>query len=232
MNLDARKGRGECRVPDAPAASCAEVVGSVRTSIHSESPEQPGIPARNGFTAYNALSPVTSSFCHRRLRIKVCPSPVGPTRLRRLDTSNGCQDHTLSPYASAPFVLRAGNHSRRAIRPAIPIARRRCRVHRIPPRVRDDRDTPLSVGRDGGRYSADLGLRKTRIFFRRGARQENRHGARRANQLGWRGRSSAASCSSTDASASAAPSLRSAGCALSSPRTAGRLLPACGRCSC
>jgi hypothetical protein len=76
-------------------------VGSVRTSIHSESPEQPGIPARNGFTAYNALSPVTSSFCHRRLRIKVCPSPVGPTRLRRLDTSNGCQDHAPSPYASA-----------------------------------------------------------------------------------------------------------------------------------
>jgi hypothetical protein len=72
----ARKGRGECRVPDAPAASCAEGVGSVRTSIHSESPEQPGIPARNGFTAYNALSPVTNSFCHRRRRIKALSNPV------------------------------------------------------------------------------------------------------------------------------------------------------------
>jgi hypothetical protein len=26
----------------------------------------------------------------------------------------------------------------------------RCRVHRIPPRVRDDRDTPLKWGRTGG----------------------------------------------------------------------------------
>ena len=43
---------------------------------------------------------------------------------------------------------------------------------------------------------------------------------------------SAASLTYSDASASAAPSLRSAGCALGSPRTAGRLLPACGRCSC
>src|SRR4051794_40571411 len=45
-------------------------------------------------------------------------------------------------------------------------------------------------------------------------------------------RSSAASCSLTDASASLAPSPRSGGCVLWSPRTAGRLLPACGRCSC
>ena len=28
--------------------------------------------------------------------------------LRRLDTSNGCRDHTVLPYALAPFVLRAG----------------------------------------------------------------------------------------------------------------------------
>jgi hypothetical protein len=44
--------------------------------------------------------------------------------------------------------------------------------------------------------------------------------------------SSAASGSATDASASAAPWPRSAGCARGSPRIAGRLLPACGRCSC
>ena len=36
-----------------------------------------------------------------------CPSPVGPTRLRGLGISNGCQDHTTSPYADASFVLRA-----------------------------------------------------------------------------------------------------------------------------
>src|SRR5713101_730808 len=36
-----------------------------------------------------ALSPVTGLFCHRRLRIKFCLSPVGPTQLRELDASVG-----------------------------------------------------------------------------------------------------------------------------------------------
>src|SRR5438270_12400854 len=45
-------------------------------------------------------------------------------------------------------------------------------------------------------------------------------------------KSSAASSTSTDASISATPSLRSCGCARGSPKTAGRLLPGCGRCSC
>src|SRR6202051_1955195 len=40
-------------------------------------------------TAYVALSPVTGLFCHRRLRIKFCLSPVGPTQLRKLDASVG-----------------------------------------------------------------------------------------------------------------------------------------------
>src|SRR3979490_2021488 len=59
---------------------------------------------RNGFTAYFVLSPATNASCPRRLRIKPCLSPVGPTHLRKLDISNGCQDHTTSPYALAPFV--------------------------------------------------------------------------------------------------------------------------------
>src|SRR5437879_10748272 len=60
--------------------------------------------------------------------LKVCLNPVGSTRLRRLDTSNGCQDHTVLPYAAArlrqkapralaPFVLRASiAHGRTALR--------------------------------------------------------------------------------------------------------------------
>src|SRR5260370_30031028 len=91
-----------------------------------------------------ALSPVTNSFCHRRRRIKVCLSPVGPARLRRLDTNNGCQDHTTSPSALAPFVRVPFDRSQvQRTRPAIPSHARRCRAHRIPPHVRDDRDTPL-----------------------------------------------------------------------------------------
>ena len=42
------------------------------------------------------------------------------------------QDHTTSPSASALFVKSAA------------------RVHRIPPRVRDDREPPLGLGRDSG----------------------------------------------------------------------------------
>jgi hypothetical protein len=60
-----------------------------RTRVTTSTPESPGIPARNGFTAYVALSSVTGLFCHRRLRIKFCPSPVGPTPLRKLDASVG-----------------------------------------------------------------------------------------------------------------------------------------------
>jgi hypothetical protein len=42
--------------------------------------------------------------------------------LRRLDTSHGCQDHTVLPYATSPFVWRAViAHGK--TRPAIPIAR-------------------------------------------------------------------------------------------------------------
>ena len=36
------------------------------------------------------------------------------------------------------------------------------------PYVRDDRETPLCVGRDGESYKGDLGLRKTRIFLQMG----------------------------------------------------------------
>src|SRR6266566_2258895 len=54
----------------------------------------------------------------------------------------GRQNHTTSPSASAPFVCAPVTaHGK----PALPSRRARggCRVHRIPPRVRDDRDTPL-----------------------------------------------------------------------------------------
>jgi len=65
-------------------------------------------PLRNGFTAYAVLSPATNSSCHRRCRLD--GSSIRSDRLshRQLDTSNGCRNHTVLPYALAPFVLRAG----------------------------------------------------------------------------------------------------------------------------
>ena len=40
-----------------------------RTRVTTSTPESPGIPVRNGFTAYVVLSPVTGLFCHRHQRI-------------------------------------------------------------------------------------------------------------------------------------------------------------------
>ena len=77
--------------------------------------------------------------------------PVGRLRLRELDTSNGCQDHTVLPYATSAVRLHAVL-SLTGDPPATTIARRRCRVHRIPSRVRDDRETPLLPGKDGASW--------------------------------------------------------------------------------
>src|ERR1700731_2226432 len=102
-----------------PGARCARsrvwCVESTRVSHHGHTGITRHSP-RNGFTAYIALSPVTGLVCHRRL------AELPP---RNLTPASGRQDHTTSPSASAPFVLE------------------RIHVHRIPPRVRDDRETPL-----------------------------------------------------------------------------------------
>src|SRR5437899_294546 len=55
--------------------------------------------------------------------------------------------HTPSSYATTSLVRPLSNRSRiQRTRPAIASRAKRCRVHRIPPRVRDDRDTPLWWG--------------------------------------------------------------------------------------
>ena len=119
-----RKGGWECRARAAPAVSCAKCAGKTHTSIQVQR-RQPRHSPRNGFTAYGALSPATNSSCHRHRRIIDFARPGGACKnLHRLDTSNGCQDHTLLSYAAtrlhqkrlrralAPFVLREGYRSR------------------------------------------------------------------------------------------------------------------------
>jgi hypothetical protein len=53
----------------------------MHTSIHSEPPETPGIPARNGFTAYTVLSPAIGFLVTVICGNLVHPRPVGPTCL-------------------------------------------------------------------------------------------------------------------------------------------------------
>src|SRR6266568_6383126 len=76
---------------------------------------------RNGFTAYSALSPVIGFL-----------ATVAPKKLasRELDAS---------AEASGPHVF--------AVRFSA-VRRRHLRVHRIPSRAYDDRETPLVPGRD------------------------------------------------------------------------------------
>ena len=93
---------------------------------------------RNGFTAYFVLFPENGSFAsvaRETLSLLVDLTPA-PRR----------QNHTTSPYASATLVSRDLG------------------VHRIPPRIRDDRERPSSCGDDRRSYAAALGEREARNF--------------------------------------------------------------------
>src|SRR5258708_26586426 len=103
----------------APEVPCAMVL-SMRARAYRAA-EAIRHSLRNGFTAYNVLSPENGSVASvaaRDLPRNLTPAP------RR-------QDHTTSPYALAPFAI--GTTS----------------VHRVPSHVRGDHDTPLFPGRDG-----------------------------------------------------------------------------------
>jgi hypothetical protein len=88
------RGRGECRVPAAPAAG-VEATGT---------PGSPGIPARNGFNGVlRAL--VTGLFCHRHPRSKVLSLPGwAKQNSANLTPASGRQDHTTSPPAASSLV--------------------------------------------------------------------------------------------------------------------------------
>jgi hypothetical protein len=73
-----KRGRGECRVPAAPAASRAKLEVSTRASSPQVHRIHPAFPHAMVLTAYFALSPVIGLDCHRHLRIKARPCPVGP----------------------------------------------------------------------------------------------------------------------------------------------------------
>jgi hypothetical protein len=93
-----KRGSRECRMHAAPAVSRA-MGRRKRTRAYRFSGGTPAFPAQWLYGLY-VLFPATNSSCHRRRRIEICLSPVGPTRLRRLDISHGCQNHTTSPYAA------------------------------------------------------------------------------------------------------------------------------------
>jgi hypothetical protein len=169
-------------VPVAPAASCA--LGSDRThTSNNEYPESPGVPARNGFNGFlRALPGDRALLPPSPCGLKVLSSPVEPNEPPQdLTPASRRQDHTTSPSASSAVVLHAANRSRRAIRPALASHAQHCRVHRIPPRVRDDHDTPLWWG--GMATVLELIWVRGNKYFSENPKEKTRQQtARRANQ--------------------------------------------------
>jgi hypothetical protein len=88
----------------------------------------------------------------------------GPQNLRRLDTSDGCQDHTASRNRRSSCALPKAHGAEPALpsirAPALP------RPPHSMPNVRDDRDTPLVAGRNGGVLTTESGVRYRYIFLR------------------------------------------------------------------
>jgi hypothetical protein len=115
--------------------------------------------------------------CSPRRRIRLvtvvgeltaCLRPVGRTCLRQLDTSNGCQDHTVLPYAAIAVRQRAVDRSQ--------IFRFALRSHRAQNAAASTASHPASVtimirpsvGRDARSSRSDLGQVETEIFLQRG----------------------------------------------------------------
>jgi hypothetical protein len=115
------RGRRESRMRAAPAVSRAIVRKKTHTSIQVQR-RQSDFPCAVVYGLFRAL-PGDRLSCHRRPLEVLLPANLTP--------ASGCQDHASSPSATAAFVMR------------------RHRVHRISPRVRDDREPPLSSGETG-----------------------------------------------------------------------------------
>src|SRR5712675_1090959 len=147
MNLPPKEGVGNAGCPLHPRPRVHLVVVE-RTRVTTSTPESPDVPARNGFNGFlRALPGDRALLPPSPCGLKVLSSPVEPNEPPQdLTPASRRQDHTTSPSASSAVVLHAANRSRRAIRPALASHAQHCCVHRTPPRVRDDHDTPLWWG--------------------------------------------------------------------------------------
>src|SRR5229473_3860977 len=110
-----------------------------------------------------------NSCCHRHWRIKGSSNPV------ELDFASA----SLAPATGVGTTRLCRPLKRRSSRAPqiahevhlalrLPLRAWRSRVHRIPPRVRDDRDPPLLSERDGEGFKSDLGQAGTEIFLKMG----------------------------------------------------------------
>src|ERR1700694_3603126 len=139
-----KRGRRECRVANAPAASCV-METNTRVSHHGHT----GVARHslhNGFTAYFVLSPAIGLFV----------TVAGGYLFRPLDAGvEAAETHALAVRKSGALVLALPAST--ASRPSsVTIAKR------------------PSVGRDVDGYASDLGRAKTEIFLEKGLDRPSR----------------------------------------------------------
>src|SRR4030088_1072033 len=131
------EGVGNAGCPLHPQPRAQSVV--THTSVVTTGPpEHPAFP-------HAMVLRLISCSPRRRIRLvtvvgelTACLSPVGPTCLHQLDTSNGCQDHTALPSATTSFVCAPLDHSRVFRQPAL-------RLHRAPDAAASTASHPASV---------------------------------------------------------------------------------------
>jgi hypothetical protein len=158
-----------------PGARCTrslvrKVLVAHECSHHRYSRIHPAFPHAMVLTVSFVLSPVIGLCCHRRQRIWRAKARSGRHTSANLTPASRRQDHTTSPSASnrrssaRPFD-RSQAHLRGTALPSRCAPDAAC-VQSIPPRVRDDRDTPLQ--RDETSRDIDLiWVKREADFFSR-----------------------------------------------------------------
>jgi hypothetical protein len=160
-----KRGRRESRAPIAPA-----VVRTKNARVdHRFNRIIPAFPARMVYGLLRALLGERAFLPPSPCGLTMHPGPGwADTSPHDLTPASRRQDHTTSPSAPvspklSPDLVRSGEFRRRRLAapfvrtpadrsrkdpPCNPLRARRCRVHRIPPRVRDDsRSAPCRVRR-------------------------------------------------------------------------------------
>src|SRR5258705_1575043 len=88
LNLPPKEGVGNAGCPLHPQPR-VHLVLVESTRVTTSTPESPGIPARNGFNGFLRALPGDRAVLPPSPADMFCLSPVGPTRLRKLDASVG-----------------------------------------------------------------------------------------------------------------------------------------------
>src|SRR5450432_1078619 len=119
LSLAPKEGVGNAGCPLHPRPRVHFVLVE-STRVTTSTPESPGIPARNGLTAYVGLSPVTGLFCHRHLADIVLSLPGwAKQNSARLDASvgmSGPHDFAVRNNISRPRAVDRSQVFRPALR--------------------------------------------------------------------------------------------------------------------